>query len=128
MGRHKQPREVAEFKGAHKKDPQRYRDESPKNLIELGDPPPHMYDEAKAIWFELSAYAIPNVLTVADRFTFEIACNLLAEYRESPILFPTARLPQLISLLARFGLSPADRQKLRIDDSKKPSNKFSEFN
>ena len=81
MARHAQPRELAELKGAIRKDPQRYRNDVPKSDLPVGDPPEDMSDAAKACWFEISAKAIPGVLTYADSNMVELASDLLAEYR-----------------------------------------------
>lgn len=118
MARHAQPREVAELKGAHKKDPQRYRGETPKANLPLGEAPDHMNGKAQSCWFELSTYALPGVLTGADRVMLEMASNLLAEYRVDPTEFSVGKYTHLIGLLARFGMSPADRQKLSVDKPK----------
>ena len=73
MARHAQPRQVAELKGADKKNPQRYRLEPPKTALPLGTAPEHMTDAAKAVWFELETYAPNGVLAGADRLMLETA-------------------------------------------------------
>ena len=112
MPRVSQPDEIAKLKGAHKKDPQRYRDKVPKSKLPLGLPPDHMTDDAKETWWELSFYSIPGVITGADRVLLETLSNLLAEYRKEPDKIPTPRINQMINCLARFGMSPSDRTKL----------------
>jgi hypothetical protein len=126
MPRHTQPREVAEAKGAVRHNPQRYRNTPPKAAFALGEPPAHMGDAAKAVWFELDTYAAKGVLTCADRLLLEVAANLIAEYRMSPRDFVTARVGQLISCLGRLGMTPADRQKLSVPDAEK-TNPFDNF-
>src|SRR5690242_12387258 len=115
MARHRQAREVAELKGATKKDPQRYRNEPPKNSRSLGDPPPHMTQEAREVWYELVQNALPGVITASERFVFEILSNLIAEYRSDPVEFAATKYTAMIGLLGRLGLSPADRSKLGVD-------------
>lgn len=127
MARNKQPRELAELKGAHKKDPQRYRNKVPKNAMGLGDPPAHMVEAAKTIWREIEAFALPGVLTGSERFLMEMLANLMLEYRIAPIEFTAAKYSIMISAFARLGMSPADRQKLGVKDDKKPENEFDEF-
>lgn len=126
MARHKQPREVAELKGAHKKDPQRYNGDPPKSAMALGNAPEYMSDDAKAIWFELSTYALPGVLTGADRYIMEVTATLIAEFRRNPDEFAVGKHSVLAGHLARMGLSPADRQKLTPVDKKK-GNDFEGF-
>jgi len=115
MARIAQPREVAELKGQNKVHPERYRGKVPKSDSPLGNAPDRMTDEAKAIWFELESYAIPGVLTCADRYFMEFASNLIAEYREDVKGFAVGKYNHMYSALARLGMSPADRQKLAID-------------
>jgi hypothetical protein len=115
MSRVKQPREAAELKGANRVHPERYRGEVPKSKDSLGDPPDRLSDAARKAWTEIEAYAIPGVLTSSDRFFMEFAANLLAEYWRSPDDFQTSRFGQMISVFARLGMSPADRQKLAVE-------------
>ena len=122
MARNPQPREVAELKGATKQNPQRYRNEVPKSDLPLGVAPEHMTDEARSAWFEIESYAIPGVLTAADRIYMEMIANLLADYREDPSNFPCNKIGQMVSILARFGMSPADRQKLNVAPEQKKSD------
>lgn len=126
MGRIQQPRELAELKGAVKHDPQRYKADVPKNPSPVGQPPAHMGESAKAIWFELEAYALPGVLTASDRFMLEFIANFLVEYRSDPADFTAAKMGNLISCCARLGFSAADRQKLGVA-KKKPESGFEMF-
>ena len=126
MPRHKQPREVAELKGAVRHDPQRYENEPPKSTLPLGDMPEWLTEAAKPVWFELEAYAAAGVLTGADRIVLGALAELVAEFREGPRDMPAARIGQMVGLLGRVGMSPADRQKL--GGPKKPEgNPFDEF-
>jgi phage terminase small subunit len=126
MARHAQPREVAELKGATRHNPQRYVSETPKNDRPLGAMPDHLTPEAKAVWFEVEEYLLPGVMTAADRLVMEMLCELLAEFRAGPKEFPANRLGHLIGCLARFGMSPADRQKLGTEKPKE-GNPFDQF-
>lgn len=118
MARIPQPIELAIFKGAHKKDPQRYRKIIPKSSHPLGDAPDHMSEAAKKIWLELEQASMEGVLTGTDRWIMEITSEILAQYRRNPRGFSSSRLRTLISCLARIGMGPSVRQKLGI--SKKP--------
>lgn len=126
MARHAQPREVAELKGATRKNPQRYRKTPPACEQPLGTAPDHMGEHAKACWFEIETYAPSGVLRGADRLLLEIASELLAEFRADPEAFPAARLGHLVGCLARLGMSPADRQKLGVEKAKE-ENPFAAF-
>ena len=112
MARHAQPRELAALKGADKRNPQRYRKDAPKSAVPLGNAPDHLTATQKECWFELQSYALEGVLTGADRMMMELASKLLSESREDWAEFSAARMGHLVGILARLGLSPADRQKL----------------
>ena len=137
MARHKQPDEHAKLNGAHKLNPQRYRKTVPKSDKPCGNPPKEMSEEAQACWFEISAKAIPGVLTYADTIMLELASDLLADYRQIramrqdamdlpieerilalKIVFTSTNKTILIGLLARFGMSPSDRNSLGIAEDK----------
>ena len=71
---------------------------------------------------------VDDVLTVADRIAWSALCELEAERREDPRQFTGAKYGTLVSLLARFGMTPADRAKVTVsDDDEKPANPFAEF-
>lgn len=127
MPRHKQPREVADLKGAARKHPERYRAEPPKVEAPIGNAPDWLTAEARLVWFELETYALPGVLTAADRLIMAALSELQAEFRANPREMPAARIGQMVGLMGRLGLSPADRQKL---GTVKPQegNPFEAFN
>jgi hypothetical protein len=114
MARHKQPRELAELKGATKVNPERYRNEVPKSNQPFGKYPAERTTDPAECWAEISAECIPGVLTGADRFMVEIAADLLAEYRTDPPGFAVGKYRHLIGLFARFGMSPSDRASLGV--------------
>lgn len=126
MARHSQPREVAALKGADKKNPQRYRAEVPKSVLPLGSAPEHLSEMAKAVWFELEAYAPAGVLAGSDRLMLETAAVLVAEFRENTKGFPASKMGHMIGVLARLGMSPSDRQKLGAEKTKE-EDPFSAF-
>lgn len=160
MARHKQPRELAEAKGATEKDPQRYRGEPPRPKDPLGKPPSYFNNEQRAAWREIKAKAHEGVMFETDSLAVELAAVLIAEMREiaqhnrkalhecnriekliqeynqdfgtrvrwekliedgelDPIppkpkqrTFATSRVNALVGLLARFGMTPTDRNKI----------------
>lgn len=126
MPRHIQPREVAELKGADRKNPQRYTLEPAKSSLPLGAIPEHLTEEAKAVWFELETYAAAGVLTGADRIVLATLSELVAEHRADPRKMPANRIGQMVGLLGRLGMSPADRQKLG-KPKEKGRDPFSDF-
>ena len=126
MSRHAQPRELAELKGATRKHPERYRKQPPVVEQPIGTAPAHLTDEAKACWFELESLAPTGVLRGADRVALETLSNLLAEYRKNPPEFAVGKYTHLIGMLARLGMTPADRQKLGTEKPKE-ENPFNDF-
>ena len=126
MGRHRQPRELAELKGAVRKHPGRYRAVVPPCDVEIGGPPEHMAASAAAAWRELESYSLRGVLKGSDRLMLEIAANLVAEFRADPGGMMSSRVNILVGCLARLGLSPADRQRLGVPPEAAP-NEFDIF-
>ena len=124
MARIQQPAELAKLKGADVKNPQRYKQTVPKSGLPLGNAPDHLSEQAAACWFELSSMAIPGTMTGADRVLLEVLSNLLAEYRTCPPDFAVGKYAHLIGALARFGMSPSDRNKLGVDKPDQKANPF----
>lgn len=118
MARHAQPRKLAELKGATAKDPQRYKNNAIKSELPLGEPPEQMRGDSQECWREISAYSLKGVLTSSDRICLEIASELLSQFRIDPLEFSSTKMSQLVGLLARFGMTPTDRQKLNIEKPK----------
>ena len=111
--RHQQPREIAELKGAHKKNPQLYRGKVPKHDAPIGEQIPEYKDKSpEACWFAITSLSIPGILTAADTFMVVILANLLSEYLEDPRGFAVGKYTHLIGGFARLGMTPADRNKL----------------
>lgn len=114
MARPRTPSNVLELRGAYRHEPGRRRSEPPSNGA-LGSPPERLSELEGLAWAELAAQAIPGVLARSDRLCVEMASRLLAELWDLGREFPVARLRQLHVLLGLFGMSPADRSKIRVD-------------
>jgi hypothetical protein len=85
----------------------------------------HFDADRTAIWYELSALLPLGVARNADRFSFELICDLMYQQRFQG----TADLNALISLLRSCGLDPASRAKVATpvstkDDESNPFNRF----
>jgi phage terminase small subunit len=115
MARPRTPTNVLAMRGAFDKDPKRgrSRENEPGSTGEIGEPPVHLGDGAKVCWREIVAITAPGVLVKSDRMALEIASELMAAKRSTPggLLHP-AMLIRLTSLLASFGMTPADRSKV----------------
>jgi phage terminase small subunit len=131
MGRNALPLQIQQLKGADKKDPARYRDRVaavPRNAAPLGEPPAHLSPSETVAWNELASMFAANVTCSADRWAVEIASCLMAKRRDNPDKFKAADAQLLVSLLSRFGMTPADRSKVSAPpDDAADRNEFAEF-
>jgi hypothetical protein len=118
MGRPKLPSKVKVIKGSFR--PCRENPAEPP-ATPLGSAPAHLNDSQKGIWDELVKAIVPGVLAQSDRMILEIASVLLAEFRENGTL-SVGNMSHLISVLARLGMSPADRSKVSLPDPKTKKN------
>ena len=114
MGRNRTPTAVLELTGAFKKHPDRKRARSsePVGSGPVGDPPKRFDAELRAIWFEITDMIPAGVLAKSDRLALEIACRLVRKVFKDTI--NGAELSTLNSLLARLGMTPADRSKVSV--------------
>jgi hypothetical protein len=113
MARHRLPTSQLEASGAFDHDPQRRADREyePVPTGPLGDPPEIFDDRQRDVWHELVALVPSGVLFNADRILVEIVCRLIARMRAGEYL-KAAETNQIISCLARMGMTPSDRSKL----------------
>lgn len=125
-GRPKQAREIAELKGADRKNPQRYRDEVPKHSGPLGPAPENFSPDYKAIWDEFSETLLPGVNSAAERMIFEITVSLMASFRKNPEKFSSAKLSMLSKNMEMLGLNPSARQKFAKPKEAQPQD-FDDF-
>lgn len=122
MGRNRTPSNVLELRGAFDKNPQRRREE-PKVEKELGPPPEHFDGARRAAWVEIVGHAPEGILTRADRIAVEMLADLLARYRASMAgaeKFTSADRRDLMALLARFGMTAADRSRVAAPKDREP--------
>jgi hypothetical protein len=76
-----------------------------------------MSKEEKKTWKRIVKETAPGVLQSSDRLLFELLVTLATRLRlKEPM--KVGELAQLISLGARFGMSPTDRQKISADKPK----------
>lgn len=128
MARPRTPTNVLKLRGAFQKNPQRKRINEPKPVGEIG-PQAIGSTDPKEIWDELVSICAPNVLTVSDRMTLEIAVQYMSQFRKDPANYSNERVRILIGILAKFGMTPSDRAKLSIPDlgSGKDSSAWAKF-
>ncbi|MBA1446771.1 MAG: hypothetical protein M3H12_02420 [Chromatiales bacterium] len=120
MSRPRTPTNVLQIRGAFDHDPQRkrqrLREPSPKG--EIGAAPKYFDRSHRAVWRELLKIIPENVLGDSDGWAVELVVVLMTEFRRDPSGFNAAKLGRLETLLARLGMTPADRSKVRILESK----------
>jgi phage terminase small subunit len=114
MGRNRTPSSVLELTGSFKKHPDRKkaRASEPAAIGPLGLPPTRLDAELKKIWYEITDMIPAGVLAKSDRLAIEIACRLTRKVFRDEI--NGAELSTLNSLLARLGMTPADRSKVSV--------------
>lgn len=130
MARNRTPSNILELRGAFDKNPQRRREE-PKVDSEPGQPPEHFDDARCATWAEIVDMAPEGVLTKADRIAVEMLADLMVRYRASMKpdgeKFTSADRRDLMALLARFGMTAADRSRVAAPKEKEETGDLFDF-
>lgn len=120
---------VLKARGAYKRNPKRARARArePKYTGPLGDPPEKMSAAHKALWTELSAIVPAGVPEKSDRWMFEVLVCLMADFRKG--IARGGEVSQLLNLLAKLGMTPADRSRVAPNGPPSPQkDKWAEFN
>ncbi len=118
------PTAILDAKGSYLRHPDRKREAEPTTDAPLGNPPERLSAEHKALWHELAAEVLPGVAKQSDRTAFELLVKMTKRMRDDE-LKNTAEMTQLISLLGRFALTPADRARVLVNS--KPTSALGEF-
>lgn len=113
MPAHRKPISILSASGATAKNPQRFRErmDEPVPTSKLGAPPKHLPDAVKSAWKEIVKQAAPGTLFNTDRIALEVAATMLVRFRAGEFS-KASEVSTLVSLLARFGMTPADRAKV----------------
>lgn len=129
MARPRTPTNVLALRGAFDKNPDRGRARAnePAPTKPLGLPPKHLTDEQKAVWRELAKRLPEGVAFDSDRHAFEMLAVLFAEFRASQLRMPPPQMRQIENLLGRFGLTPADRSKVKAIVGKKQADPWDDL-
>ncbi len=102
--------------GALQNRPKRYQnrfEQEPTASRPLGRPPAHYAAAHKAVWAEIVRYAPEGMLTRHDRLAVEIAVSLVLKVRAGHA--KTADVTALTALLAKLGMTPADRKRMNYE-------------
>ena len=91
----------------------------------LGGPPRFFAEEQRKIWREFARMVPEGVATYADRWSVELIVGAMTKYRAGTA--KSMDLQQISSLLARFGLTPADRSRVVAPLAPKLENEWSDL-
>lgn len=128
MPAHRKHLDIHVMSGATKKNPQRFTDRkrAPQPTEDLGKPPKHLTADERKAWKEIASQVPPGVLGNTDRIAVEIAARLLVRFRTG-LLLKASEVSCLVSLLARFGMTPADRNKIETGPTQEPDEMNDEW-
>lgn len=123
MGRRKKPNYLKIVSGSAKKNPQRHKDDHliPEPVESIGNPPSCLTDNQKAIWNECLKIIPDGVAKISDRLALEMLCRITESLRTNDDIV-SAQYTVFNSLIARFGLSPSDRQNVKLPSTKNKSS------
>lgn len=122
MARTPKPNYLKLLNGSAKQHPERHREDHliPEPEHELGDAPDTLGAEYVPIWDELVSIIPAGVTGDSDRISLEFLCRLIFEIRTSDT-FTASHYQQYMSFASRFGLTPADRQRVKVPEKPKKS-------
>ena len=125
MPANRKPISILQASGAVAKNPQRFHDRKsePVPSKPVGNPPKTLDQAERKAWKEIISNAAPGTLGNSDRIALEIASKLLVRFRAGEFS-KASEVSTLVSLLARFGMTPADRAKLQATE--KPPEKLND--
>ncbi|MBK6728582.1 MAG: hypothetical protein IPG63_15380 [Xanthomonadales bacterium] len=113
MARPRKPTSLLAINGTLAKNPGRYADRASEPVDDraLGPPPDTMRPDQRAAWLEIERLA--PWLRFGDRIAVEVTAALLATFRVGGVgMMPPAMLTRLETMLARLGMTPADRSRV----------------
>jgi hypothetical protein len=114
MARIPMPDSVQDMKGAFALHPERAHPNEPKPDGPLGPAPAYLSKEEKVVWRELARNLIPGVAFHSDRLPFEALVRVASKMRHNWEKFKATDMAALISLSARFAMTPSDRTKVSV--------------
>jgi hypothetical protein len=114
MPAQRKPTAILEASGAFEANPKRARPDEPNSGRGVGPAPGHLAEDERAVWDEIVADCAAGVFQSGDRVMLEVLSCLLAEYRRDRAGFGGRKYQQLTGLLARCGMTPADRSRVTV--------------
>jgi hypothetical protein len=103
------------------------RPRAPQSSGPLGVAPSHLRAAQKTVWDELSSIVPIGAVQASDRWAFELLVCLMSKFRRGDA--KAGEVNQISSLLARFGMTPADHGRVseRLPQQQK-TDPFAKFN
>jgi len=123
MARPRTATAVLDTRGSFLQHPARVRPFEPDTDKPLGEPPERLTPEVQTVWQEVSAQLLPGVGKESDRTMFEVLCRLIYKMRTGNIKI--MELNSMVSLCARFAMTPSDRSKVAVGSQ--PSSALTRF-
>jgi len=117
MGRNHTPSAILDAKGSYIHNPQLKRPNEPVASRPLGGPPKWLSPEEKVVWRDVAKQVLPGVAFNSDRNTFELLVRLITKMRAGQ-MDKSSDMCQMVSLSARFGMTPSDRAKISVEAPK----------
>ena len=114
------PSAVKDAKGCYLKNPQRRPKGEPQTEKGIGDPPSFLSKEEKKVWKKIVSETANGVLQSSDRTLFILFVKLATKLYSNEKMMGT-EMAQFTVLGSKFGMSPADRQKISVDQPKESS-------
>lgn len=128
MARNRTNTIVLEMRGAFRKHPERKKEREGEPVVTepLGDCPEYLSEPEQHAWADIVSTAPTGVLKRSDSIAVEKAASLLALSRQWVVVedctgqryatrpMTDGQHSQLISLLSKFGMTPADRSKVSV--------------
>lgn len=108
------PTAILEASGAFERNPSRARPDEPDTGRGIGPAPTHMDEVRRKVWDEIVSNCAAGVFQSSDRTMLEVLTALIVEFRESPAEFGGRKYQQLLTFLARCGMTPADRSRIVV--------------
>ncbi len=110
----RKPTAVLEATGAFKEHPARARTGEPNSGRGIGPAPAWLTPEQGEIWDEVVSDCAAGVFQSSDRHMLAALVIHLEGFRNAPADFGHKRMTALMSLLARCGMTPADRSRITV--------------
>lgn len=125
----RKPDVILEAAGSWKKDPARRRVNTPSTGRGVGPAPEGLAEDEVAAWDQIVADCAPGVWQSSDRGFLEQLARMLARSRRNPDGFGTKSMTLFVGMLARAGMTPADRSKVFVsrEQDEKPKSGLASF-